>query len=142
MDVRDFFQRPIHMGDHVVFVQHCSTSSNLFAGTVTKLNPKTVEITYRHGSKCRKEGYKVIVMAKKSDCTCCGNCKYYLSPTDGSVYGWCNYTPDGLGLKDRLSNDYCSRAVKRIDNAEHCVCCGDVIPEGRQVCPKCEEESK
>lgn len=22
--------------------------------------------------------------------------------------------------------------------AEHCVCCGDVIPEGRQVCPKCE----
>jgi hypothetical protein len=25
------------------------------------------------------------------------------------------------------------------DNAEHCVCCGDVIPEGRQVCPKCEK---
>lgn len=23
-------------------------------------------------------------------------------------------------------------------NAEHCVCCGDVIPEGRQVCPICE----
>lgn len=25
------------------------------------------------------------------------------------------------------------------DNAEHCICCGDVIPEGRQVCPKCEK---
>lgn len=25
------------------------------------------------------------------------------------------------------------------DNSEHCVCCGDVIPEGRQVCPKCEK---
>lgn len=24
------------------------------------------------------------------------------------------------------------------DNAEHCVCCGDVIPEGRQICPACE----
>lgn len=24
--------------------------------------------------------------------------------------------------------------------AEHCVSCGDVIPEGRQVCPKCEGE--
>jgi RNA polymerase subunit RPABC4/transcription elongation factor Spt4 len=24
------------------------------------------------------------------------------------------------------------------DNADRCVCCGDVIPEGRQVCPKCE----
>lgn len=24
------------------------------------------------------------------------------------------------------------------ENAETCVCCGDVIPEGRQVCPRCE----
>lgn len=24
------------------------------------------------------------------------------------------------------------------DNADRCVCCGDVIPEGRQVCPGCE----
>lgn len=22
--------------------------------------------------------------------------------------------------------------------AEHCVCCGAVIPEGRQICPQCE----
>lgn len=22
-----------------------------------------------------------------------------------------------------------------------CVCCGEIIPEGRQVCPLCEEES-
>jgi hypothetical protein len=25
-------------------------------------------------------------------------------------------------------------------NANRCVCCGDVIPEGRQVCPKCERQ--
>ena len=24
------------------------------------------------------------------------------------------------------------------DNAEHCICCGAVIPEGRQVCRACE----
>ena len=24
-------------------------------------------------------------------------------------------------------------------NAEHCVCCGAVVPEGRQVCPNCEK---
>ena len=24
------------------------------------------------------------------------------------------------------------------DNAEHCVCCDAVIPEGRQICPICE----
>ncbi len=23
-------------------------------------------------------------------------------------------------------------------NAEHCVCCGAIIPEGRQICPNCE----
>lgn len=21
---------------------------------------------------------------------------------------------------------------------ERCICCGDIIPEGRQVCPRCE----
>jgi hypothetical protein len=28
------------------------------------------------------------------------------------------------------------------DTADRCVCCGDVIPEGRQVCPKCEGGGK
>ena len=23
-------------------------------------------------------------------------------------------------------------------NADHCVCCGEVVPEGRHVCPLCE----
>lgn len=23
-----------------------------------------------------------------------------------------------------------------------CVCCGEIIPEGRMVCPNCEEEAK
>lgn len=23
-----------------------------------------------------------------------------------------------------------------------CVCCGEIIPEGRMVCPRCEEEVK
>ena len=26
------------------------------------------------------------------------------------------------------------------DNAERCVCCGAIIPEGRQVCPNCWAE--
>lgn len=26
------------------------------------------------------------------------------------------------------------------DTSDHCVCCGEIIPEGRQVCPKCESE--
>lgn len=26
------------------------------------------------------------------------------------------------------------------ENTETCVCCGAEIPEGRQVCPRCEKE--
>ena len=29
-----------------------------------------------------------------------------------------------------------------IENVEHCVCCGEVIPEGGQFCWKCGNESK
>ena len=27
------------------------------------------------------------------------------------------------------------------DNAEHCISCGDIIPEGRTVCPNCEVDN-
>lgn len=27
-------------------------------------------------------------------------------------------------------------------NEERCVCCGEIIPEGRQVCPNCENKAK
>lgn len=26
--------------------------------------------------------------------------------------------------------------------SEHCICCGSVIPEGRQVCPMCESTAE
>ena len=29
--------------------------------------------------------------------------------------------------------------TKQAENANTCVCCGAIIPEGRQVCPKCEK---
>lgn len=32
--------------------------------------------------------------------------------------------------------------VEAHENAERCVSCGEIIPEGRQVCPTCENESK
>lgn len=27
------------------------------------------------------------------------------------------------------------------DKADICVCCGEIVPEGRQVCPTCEKEA-
>lgn len=29
-----------------------------------------------------------------------------------------------------------------MSDADRCVCCGDIIPEGRQVCPNCESGAK
>ena len=27
-------------------------------------------------------------------------------------------------------------------DADKCVCCGEIVPEGRQVCPQCESYDK
>ena len=27
-------------------------------------------------------------------------------------------------------------------SVDRCVCCGEIIPEGRQVCPKCEVKNE
>lgn len=27
-------------------------------------------------------------------------------------------------------------------DADRCVCCGEIIPEGRMVCPQCEYKAK
>ena len=49
-----------------------------------------------------------------------------------------NYYSGG-GRKIVNLDGYCHLGRrKRGENAEHCVCCGDVIPEGRQVCLACE----
>ena len=38
---------------------------------------------------------------------------------------------------------YCGKvATEKMINLSGCVCCGSEIPEGRQVCPKCESEAK
>ena len=41
---------------------------------------------------------------------------------------------------DSLKNlaDSLKEAAHVFENAEHCVCCGEIVPEGRQVCPGCE----
>lgn len=111
MEVLDFYSRPIHTGDQVVFLEHSRTSPTLKSGVVTKVNPASVEIESYRGYKTRKSGYKVVIMAKKDNCTCCGDCIYYIQTNE--KYGCCNYPPDGLGLKDRLISDYCSRAVSK-----------------------------
>ena len=32
--------------------------------------------------------------------------------------------------------------IEQDRNANRCVCCGEIIPEGRQVCPFCEFDAE
>ena len=34
---------------------------------------------------------------------------------------------------------YCHQRPARTLNQTTCVCCGEAVPEGRMVCPNCEE---
>lgn len=44
-------------------------------------------------------------------------------------------------LRSRLINGWIERRIderRTPDNAEHCIACGEIIPEGRQICKDCE----
>lgn len=57
-------------------------------------------------------------------------------------------------VKVRFPHDKCSpeslngpviivqEGRKKAVSEEHCVCCDEIIPEGRQVCPHCEDGGK
>ena len=61
------------------------------------------------------------------------------------TYGLGHYFEDGF-WGGEVSNVHRSKVLAwmplpeapKADNADRCVCCGEIIPEGRQVCPNCE----
>lgn len=51
--------------------------------------------------------------------------------------------PEDIVFIDNKHEEYCwfvEDESRSHDNT--CVCCGDIIPEGRQVCPRCENNVK
>ena len=40
-----------------------------------------------------------------------------------------------------LDDFVCEVTCEEHYNENRCVCCGAIIPEGRQICKKCEEEA-
>ena len=57
-----------------------------------------------------------------------------IAPEDGRCGGVLGYLT-AANVYKRIAKMHGKPAV---DNAEHCIVCGEVIPEGRQVCPGCE----
>lgn len=37
----------------------------------------------------------------------------------------------------KISKEY-EEYIKRKKSEDTCICCGEIVPEGRQVCPQCE----
>lgn len=50
----------------------------------------------------------------------CPNCNGLISPVHKCCY-------------------HCGQKLDWNTNDNTCICCGEIIPEGRQVCPKCEK---
>lgn len=40
-----------------------------------------------------------------------------------------------------LDDFVCKTTCEEYYSENRCVCCGEIIPEGRQICKKCEEEA-
>lgn len=40
---------------------------------------------------------------------------------------------------ERLTHDALRAVLDAMTNTNRCICCGEIIPEGRQVCPRCEK---
>ena len=66
----------------------------------------------------------------------CRECRHYMPPLSGYTKGEClakaGYFP--------VDTDwFCADGERKEqpENVNRCVCCGEIIPEGRQVCPDC-----
>lgn len=61
-------------------------------------------------------------------------------------YCYCGAKMDGDVIKsmkragDSAKNvtESLKNVINAFENADRCVCCGEIVPEGRQVCPGCE----
>lgn len=61
----------------------------------------------------------------------CKSCKFF-SNVEEDLRGKCEVIKRTV-----MSNDSCGCFEELDNNTETCVSCGETIPEGRQVCPKC-----
>ena len=71
-------------------------------------------------------------MLEKIEVLRCKDCVYFIDSSLSNV-GHCTMWNQGV-----INSGYCYRAEDETLNEETCVCCGDTIPEGRQICPHCE----
>lgn len=74
----------------------------------------------------------------KADIKCPhGDCVYYSTPRNDAPCSNC--TCEIMCNAMRKSFNYESSTMRQFQNANTCVCCGAVVPEGTQLCRKCQK---
>jgi hypothetical protein len=98
--------------------------------TALKISPALIRTGSPHCSVC----------GKSSPCRTafCPNC---FAKMDGEVLKSMKRAGDSAkNVTESLKN--ITESLKNVnnafENADRCVCCGEIVPEGRQVCPGCE----
>lgn len=92
---------------------------------------------------------------KQKEIYYCSRCNHYQSRSKSEQRKKMNYMMycpfcgekmDGEVIKSmKRAGDSAEKAAESLknvidafENADRCVCCGEIVPEGRQVCPGCE----
>ena len=91
--------------------------------TALKISPALIRTGSPHCSVC----------GKSSPCRTafCPNC---FAKMDGGIIKPMKRAGDSAkNVTESLKN-----VIDAFENADRCVCCGEIVPEGRQVCPGCE----
>ena len=91
--------------------------------TALKISPALIRTGRPHCSIC----------GKSSPCRTafCPNC---FAKMDGGIIKPMKRAGDSAkNVTESLKN-----VIDAFENADRCVCCGEIVPEGRQVCPGCE----
>lgn len=91
--------------------------------TALKISPALIRTGSPHCSVC----------GKSSPCRTafCPNC---FAKMDGGIIKSMKRAGDSAEKAAELLKN----VIDAFENADRCVCCGEIVPEGRQVCPGCE----
>lgn len=91
--------------------------------TALKISPALIRTGSPHCSVC----------GKSSPCRTafCPNC---FAKMDGGIIKPMKRAGDSA----KKAAESLGEVINAFENADRCVCCGDIVPEGRQVCPGCE----
>lgn len=74
----------------------------------------------------------------KTDIKCPrGDCVYYSTPRNDAPCSCCTCCNSSNAMSK--SFNYVSATMWEYQNANTCVCCGAVVPEGTQLCHKCQK---